>query len=49
MTDTDDIFDASGRVRRASDIGVTDSSQISCAFAPGPVVRDKSPVKKNTN
>lgn len=42
---TDLIFDTSERVFRASEIGVTDSSNISCAFSPEPAVRDSNPIQ----
>ena len=44
---TDDIFDVSDPDLRACEIGVTDSSNISCAFSPGPVVRLNNPTKEN--
>lgn len=41
---TEDILEFSSVDLRASDIGETDSSKISCAFSPGPVVSARSPI-----
>lgn len=40
---TEDILDASERDLRASVIGDTDSSNISCALSPGPAVKARIP------
>lgn len=41
---TDDILEFSSVDLRASDKGEIDSSKISCAFSPGPVVSARSPI-----
>lgn len=45
---TETIFDESERDLSASEMGVTASSNISCAFLPAPVVKASNPIRIDT-
>ena len=46
---TDAIFDESERDLRASEMGETASSNISCAFLPEPAVKASNPIRIDRN